>query len=79
MGLSHKAWNIAEKKGVKSGSRGTEIEAGRAEVHAAAFRDRVAPQERSFLKEQSWNVIENKGSLWKTWERSWNVYENKAT
>jgi hypothetical protein len=29
-----------------------------------------------FLKERSWNVVENKGPLWKTRERSWNVYEN---
>jgi hypothetical protein len=32
-----------------------------------------------FLKERSWNVIENKGPLWETFERSWNVYENKDT
>jgi hypothetical protein len=29
------------------------------------------------LTERSGNVIENKGSPWKTWERSWNLYENK--
>jgi hypothetical protein len=33
----------------------------------------------SFLKERSWNVVENKGSLWKTRERSWNVHENKGS
>jgi hypothetical protein len=31
-----------------------------------------------FLTEQSGNVIENKGPLWKTWGRSWNVYEKKV-
>jgi hypothetical protein len=30
------------------------------------------------LKEQSGNAYENKGPLWKTWERSWNVIENKG-
>jgi hypothetical protein len=32
-----------------------------------------------FLNERSWNVLENKGPLWKTCRRSWNVYENKCT
>jgi hypothetical protein len=36
-------------------------------------------QDSSKLKERSLNVYENKGSLWKTWERSWNVVENKRT
>jgi hypothetical protein len=36
-------------------------------------------QDPSKLKEQSRNVYENKGSLWKTWERSCNVIENKWT
>jgi G3E family GTPase len=39
------------------------------------FQSRV----NAFLKERSWNVVENKGSLWKTRERSWNVYENTGT
>jgi hypothetical protein len=30
------------------------------------------------LNERCGNVIENKGPLWKTWERSWNVYDNKG-
>jgi hypothetical protein len=30
------------------------------------------------MEEQSRNVYENKGPLWKTWERSWNVVENKG-
>ncbi len=29
------------------------------------------------MKERSGNVIENKGPLWKTWERSRNVAENR--
>jgi hypothetical protein len=33
----------------------------------------------SFLNEQSWNVGENKGPLWKTFGGSWNVYENTGT
>jgi hypothetical protein len=33
----------------------------------------------SFFNERTGNVVENKGSLWKTWERSWNFYENKGT
>jgi hypothetical protein len=32
----------------------------------------------SFLIEQCRNVIENKGSLWKTPGLGWNVYENKG-
>jgi hypothetical protein len=32
-----------------------------------------------FLNERSWNVIENKGPLWKTPQSSRNVYENTAT
>src|SRR5208337_4800593 len=32
-----------------------------------------------FLNDRSWNVIENKGSLWKTLGRSRNVYENTGT
>jgi hypothetical protein len=35
-------------------------------------------EKNSFLTEPSGNVIENKGSLWKTWRRSANVYENKG-
>jgi hypothetical protein len=35
-------------------------------------------EKNSFLTEQSGNVIENKGLLWKTWGRSWNVYEKKV-
>ena len=31
------------------------------------------------MNDQCWNVVENKGLLWKTWGRSWNVYENKGT
>jgi hypothetical protein len=31
----------------------------------------------SKFKEQSGNVYENKGPLWKTRERSWNLIENK--
>jgi hypothetical protein len=31
------------------------------------------------FREQSGNVYENKGTLWKTWERSWNFVENKRT
>jgi hypothetical protein len=31
------------------------------------------------LNEQSGNVYENKGPLWKTRRSSWNVYENKGT
>jgi hypothetical protein len=33
----------------------------------------------SFLNERRGNVVENKGSLWKTWARSRNVYEKKST
>jgi hypothetical protein len=33
----------------------------------------------SKFKEQSGNVYENKGSLWKIPERSWNLIENKGT
>jgi len=33
----------------------------------------------SKLNEQSGNVIENKGSLWKSWLQSRNVYENTGT
>jgi hypothetical protein len=42
---------------------------------------RANPFERRqcFLKERSWNVIENKGPVWKTRQRSGNVYENKVT
>jgi hypothetical protein len=29
------------------------------------------------LPKRSLNIYENKGTLWKTWERSWNVLENK--
>jgi phosphoribosyl-AMP cyclohydrolase len=29
------------------------------------------------IKEQSGNVVENKGALWKTGERSGNIVENK--
>jgi hypothetical protein len=29
------------------------------------------------LHERCGNVSENKGPLWKKWERSWNVHENK--
>ena len=32
-----------------------------------------------FLNGRSWNVIENKGPLWKTFQRSRNVYENTGT
>jgi hypothetical protein len=32
-----------------------------------------------FLNELSWNLIENKGPLWKTGRRSRNVYENTGT
>jgi hypothetical protein len=32
-----------------------------------------------FLNERTGNVFENKGALWKTWERSWNVHENTGT
>jgi hypothetical protein len=32
-----------------------------------------------FLKERSLNVVEDKGPLWKTWERTWNVYEETGT
>jgi hypothetical protein len=32
-----------------------------------------------FLNDRSWNLIENKGSLWKAGRRSWNVYENTGT
>ena len=35
------------------------------------------PKRVLFLNEQSWNVIENKGPLWKTGRRSRNVRENK--
>jgi hypothetical protein len=42
--------------------------------HGVAIR-----KEFFFLNERSWNVVENKGSLWKTSERSWNVYENTGT
>jgi hypothetical protein len=40
----------------------------------------IAPRKREFffLHERSWDFIENKGSLWKTWGRSWNVCENKG-
>ncbi len=31
------------------------------------------------VNERSLNVYENKGLLWKTWEKSWNVHENKYT
>jgi hypothetical protein len=31
------------------------------------------------LNGRSWNVIENKGPLWKTFQRSRNVYENTGT
>jgi hypothetical protein len=31
------------------------------------------------LTERCGNVIENKGSLWKTWMQSRNVYENKGS
>jgi hypothetical protein len=30
------------------------------------------------FKEQSGNVYENKGPLWKTYKRSLNLYENKG-
>jgi hypothetical protein len=33
----------------------------------------------TFLMEQSENVYENKGSVWKSGERSENVYENKGS
>jgi hypothetical protein len=33
----------------------------------------------SFLNERRGNITENKGPLWKTWQRSWNVHENKGT
>jgi hypothetical protein len=36
-------------------------------------------EKNPFLNEQSWNVIENKGSLWKTGRRSRNVLENTRT
>jgi hypothetical protein len=32
-----------------------------------------------FLNERSWNVVENKGRLWKTGQQSWNVYEKTGT
>jgi len=35
-------------------------------------------EKNSFLTALSGNVIENKGSLWKTWRLSANVYENKG-
>jgi hypothetical protein len=37
-------------------------------------------QQKDFSKskEQTGNVYENTGPLWKTRGRSWNVYENKA-
>ena len=36
-------------------------------------------EKNSFLNEQSWNLIENKGPLWKTFGQSRNVYENTGT
>jgi hypothetical protein len=32
-----------------------------------------------FLNELSWDLIENKGPLWKTGRRSWNVIEKTGT
>jgi hypothetical protein len=36
------------------------------------------PAKNSFLQEQSGNVLEKKGALWKTWQGTGNVYENKG-
>jgi hypothetical protein len=41
-----------------------------AEKHQVSAGHNVAEEERKnsfFLYEQSWNLVENKGSLWKTW------------
>jgi hypothetical protein len=40
------------------------------------FSRRGETEKNSFLSERSRNVVENKGPLWKTWERSGNVHEN---
>jgi hypothetical protein len=60
-------------------------EIGRTLVNYPAAAGRLYPrecttkQEFFFLHEQSGNVYENKGPLWKKWRRSWNVYENKGS
>jgi hypothetical protein len=38
-----------------------------------------AKENSSKLTERRGNLYENKGPVWKTWERSWNVYENTDT
>jgi hypothetical protein len=46
---------------------------------ALAFNSEWQFERTLFLNERSWNVIENKGPLWKTFGRSWNVIENTGT
>jgi hypothetical protein len=43
----------------------------------AAGGPRQNGRRNSKMKEQTGNVIENKGLLWKTREQTGNVYENK--
>ena len=45
----------------------------------AVFSPTNSAEEPFFLTERYANVIENKGTLWKTFGRSWNVYENTGT
>jgi hypothetical protein len=39
---------------------------------------KATPQQPQKLNERTGNVLENKGSLWKTYERSGNVVDNKG-
>jgi hypothetical protein len=53
---------------------------GRRIVSAVNRQRRAATRkEFFFLNERSWNLIENKGSLWRTFQQSRNVYENTGT
>jgi len=47
-------------------------------AQTAAFDSGVQQETNSFLKEQTLNVYEDKGSAWKASRESQNVYENKA-
>ena len=47
-------------------------------VPSPFFRPQIPPKTQK-VKEQSGNVYENKGPLWRTRAQSWNVHENKGT